>query len=175
MNKVFALILIVISFPFLFIIGILIVLFEQKTPLFYQNRFGKNKSAFQLIKLRTMKNDKVTLIGSILRKTGIDEIPQLINILKGDMNFIGPRPLTQNDVTRLDWDSNHYTIRWEIKPGLTGLAQLSPVCHKKISFFYDKYYVNNQSFILDFKIFVLSTFVLFLGKNRVKKIISNRK
>lgn len=175
MNKVFALILIVISFPFLFIIGILIFLFEQKTPLFYQNRFGKNKSTFQLIKLRTMKNDKITLIGSILRKTGIDEIPQLINILKGDMNFIGPRPLTQNDVTRLDWDSNYYTIRWKIRPGLTGLAQLSPVCHKKISFFYDKYYVNNQSFILDFKIFVLSTFVLLLGKNRVKKIISNRK
>lgn len=174
MNKVISLVFLLIALPFLLVVGCVILLFERKSPLFFQDRLGENKKIFNLIKLRTMKDNKVTFIGSLLRKTGVDEIPQLLNILKGDMNFIGPRPLTQSDVLRLDWTSDYYKIRWESKPGLTGLAQLSPICHKKVSFFLDRYYVTNKSFQLDGKIFIMSFFVLFLGKHRVKKIIAKQ-
>jgi len=174
MNQILSLLFLLIALPFLFIIGFGILITEQKSPLFIQNRIGKNKVIFKLIKIRTMKENKVTFIGSILRKTGIDEIPQLINILKGEMNFIGPRPLTQNDIKRLNWESQFYNLRWNVKPGLTGLAQLSPICHKKVSIFYDFYYVKNKTFILDLKILAISFLVLFIGKQNVKNMISKR-
>ncbi len=121
-----------------------------------------------------MKNGEITFIGSILRKTGIDEIPQLFNILKGDMNFIGPRPLTEFDVKRLQWDSDYYKPRWNVKPGLTGLAQLSPICHKKISYFYDQYYAKNKRLKLDMKILFASILIIFVGKESVKKRINKK-
>ena len=80
-----------------------------------------------------MDNNKITALGNFLRRTGIDEIPQLINILIGDMNFIGPRPLTKQDIIRLEWNTNFHDIRWGIKPGITGLSQLSPICNKRVS------------------------------------------
>ena len=174
MNKIIAFILLILCLPPLCILGLVILVVEQKSPLFIQNRIGKNKVVFKLIKIRTMKNSKVTFIGSILRKTGIDEIPQLINILKGEMNFIGPRPLTQNDIERLGWESEFYFKRWSVNPGLTGLAQLSPICHKKVSIFYDLYYVKNRTIILDFKILFMSLLVIIFGKQNVKNTISKR-
>lgn len=159
----------------MFLISIIIFVIENDTPFFKQIRIGKKKVPFQLIKLRTMKNNQITKIGSILRKTGIDEIPQLLNIIRGEMNFIGPCPLTQADILRLAWETEFYSARWNINPGLTGLAQLSPICHKKISFFHDMYYVKNKSFRLKVSILFLSALVLFVGKRNVKKIVSNRK
>lgn len=174
MNKIISFLLLILCLPFLFILGIAILVLEQKSPLFIQKRIGKNKVVFKLIKIRTMKENKVTFIGSILRKTGIDEIPQLINILKGEMNFVGPRPLTQNDIERLGWESEFYFERWSVNPGLTGLAQLSPICHKKISIFYDLYYVKNRTLNLDFTILFMSFLVLIFGKQTVKNMISKR-
>lgn len=174
MDRFFSFVFLFLTFPFLLIIGCVILLVERKSPLFFQDRIGKNRKVFTLVKLRTMKDNKITVIGAVLRKTGIDEIPQLLNIISGDMNFIGPRPLTQSDVVRLGWESDYYKVRWHSKPGLTGLAQLSPICHKKVSFFLDKYYVINKSFCLDVKIFVMSFLVLFLGKHNVKKMIAKR-
>lgn len=153
------------------IICCLIIVIEFKSPFFYQTRIGKNKEPFTLFKIRTMVNEKVTVIGRILRKTGIDELPQLLNIMKGDLYFVGPRPLTQADIKRLKWDNNFYNYRWQIKPGLTGLAQLSPNCHKKISAFWDAYYVRHHSLSLDIKIFIASALVPLLGKKKVKNII----
>ena len=121
-----------------------------------------------------MKNNKVTFIGNVLRKTGIDELPQLLNIIKGDLNFVGPRPLTQNDITRLNWETKFHQFRWQTKPGLTGLAQLSPVCNKRISLFWDKYYIENQSTILNFRIIVGSVLIPILGKNRVKNMLKSK-
>ena len=136
-NKLVATIVLTSCIPVLLVIGLLIFILEQDQIYFSQNRLGQNKVTFTIYKLRTMKNGKITPFGKILRKTGIDEIPQLINIIKGDIYFIGPRPLTQFDIERLNWTSNFYSKRWRVKPGLTGLAQLSPMCHKKMSWFYD--------------------------------------
>lgn len=174
MNKISAFFLLILVFPFLLLISSVVFLIEQENPFFKQIRIGKNKVPFKLIKLRTMKKNQITSIGSILRKTGIDEIPQLLNIIKGNMNFIGPRPLTQSDILRLGWESDFYNLRWNIKPGLTGLSQLSPICNKKISFFYDKYYVENENFRINISIFFLSFLVPIIGKTRVKSIVSKR-
>lgn len=174
MNRFIALILLLIVLPFLVIVGCFIIIFEQESVFFIQERIGKNKIPFKLIKIRTMQNNQITYIGSILRKTGIDEIPQLINILKGEMNFIGPRPLTKNDIERLGWQTEYYQKRWNVKPGLTGLAQLSPICHKKMSFFFDLYYTKNRRIRLDLGILLMSFLVLFVGKQKVKKIILKR-
>ncbi len=114
------------------------------------------------------------MIGRVLRKTGIDEIPQLINIIKGNITFIGPRPLNQFDVERLEWTTEYHSVRWHIKPGLTGLAQLSPICHKKMTLFWDRYYVAHQSLRLDLKIISASLLTLFIGKGRVKAIIQKK-
>lgn len=169
-----ALVLLVITFPFLFVVMIGIVLIERKSPFFLQERVGKNKQPFTIIKLRTMLNGKITAIGAILRKTGIDELPQLINILKGDMSFVGPRPLTQNDIVRLGWNGSYYQKRWSIRPGIVGLAQLSPVCHKKMSWFYDQLYLKQHSFKLDVKILFAAMLIPFTGKQFVKKSIHGK-
>ena len=143
-------------------------------PFFIQQRIGKNKRPFTIIKFRTMKNDKVTVFGKILRKTGIDELPQLINILKGEMSFVGPRPLTLEDVIRLGWDNIYYDQRWNMKPGIVGLAQLSPICHKKMSWYLDRHYIHRQNFILDLKIITWAVLIPFVGKDQMKKWLHNR-
>ena len=169
--KIIAAFLLLITLPFLVFIALLIYSFERDTILFTQQRLGKDKKYFTLYKIRTMQQNKITSLGNLLRKTGIDEIPQLYNIIIGDINFIGPRPLAQVDVDRLGWNTNYYKKRWTVKPGLTGLAQLSPICHKKMTYFWDNYYVNNKSSFLKLKIIVASGLSLIIGKNKVKKII----
>lgn len=169
-----ALVLLLIALPFLFVVIIAIVLIERKSPFFLQERVGKNKQPFTIIKLRTMSNEEITVIGAILRKTGIDELPQLINILKCDMSFVGPRPLTQHDIDRLGWGGSFYQKRWSVRPGIVGLAQLSPVCHKKMSWFYDQLYLNKHSFILDVKILCAAMLIPFTGKQFVKKSIHGK-
>ena len=130
---------------------------------------------FRIYKLRTMKNGKITLIGQVLRKTGIDEIPQLINVLKLEMSIVGPRPLTKKDIVRLEWDSEFYNKRWNMRPGIVGLAQLSPMCHKKMSWFYDHYYIAQNNFMMDIKIICASAVIPILGKKKVKKWIHKKK
>lgn len=174
MSRLFALILLLTICPLFVIIFLIITLLDGFPTFFIQERLGKNKTVFKVIKFRTMKNEKITKAGKILRKTGFDETPQLINILKGEMVFIGPRPLTKYDVDRLEWNSNYYSNRWNVKPGLTGLAQLSPKCHKKMSFFLDQYYANNKSFLLNLKIISVTFLALFIGKSRAKNIYFNR-
>ncbi len=122
-----------------------------------------------------MKNGEITFLGRVLRRTGIDEIPQFINVLKGDMSIVGPRPLTKSDIIRLGWDSDYHMQRWNLKPGIVGLAQLSPVCHKKMSWFYDKTYILKHNFILDLKIIFSCLAIPFVGKRRVKAWIHTSK
>lgn len=118
-----------------------------------------------------MKNGQVTPLGKILRRTGIDELPQLLNIVFLDMSFVGPRPLTLSDVKRLDWDDDFHASRWTVKPGIVGLAQLSPVCNKKMSWFYDQLYVKHHNLWLDTKIFCASLFIPLLGKKKIQNWI----
>ena len=174
MNRIITSIILIIILPFLILIASIILIIDRRPIIFVQERIGKKKKIFKIYKFRTMDNNKITALGKFLRRTGIDEIPQLINILIGDMNFIGPRPLTKQDVIRLEWNTNFHDIRWDIKPGITGLSQLSPICNKRASFFLDKFYINNHSVILHGKIIFTSVLILFLGKRKGQKLFFKR-
>ncbi|MGV6861172.1 MAG: sugar transferase [Putridiphycobacter sp.] len=167
MNKLVAFFGLVVLIPLLIFVALAILLFDRQSPFFFQKRVGIHKSIFTIYKFQTFKNGQISVLGKVLRKTGVDEIPQLINILKNDINFIGPRPLTSSDIERLGWGSSYYQSRWSVKPGLTGLAQLSPKCHKKMTLFWDNYYAKHQSFKMDVKIITATFFILFFGKNKV--------
>lgn len=170
-----ALLGLILALPVLVIAMILILIFDRQNPIFIQARLGKSKQIFQIIKLRTMKNNQITPLGNILRKTGIDEIPQLLNILFFQMRFVAPRPLIQADIERLGWNDTYHASRWNSRPGITGLAQLSPICHKKMSWFLDQKYIHCQSILLDLKIVFSSVAVLFVGKKKaVQWMHSNR-
>lgn len=160
---------VIIASPVLVLTPLIILVADRQNPFFLQDRLGQSGTVFRIVKLRTMRGGKVTRIGHILRKTGIDEIPQLFNILQLQMSLVGPRPLTLQDVERLGWNTSYHLSRWDLKPGLTGLAQLSPSCHRKMSWFLDCKYIQCQSFFLDLKILTASSLIPFLGK---KKVIS---
>ena len=147
--------------PIFIVILFLILLFDRWPVFFIQSRLGKNLVPFNIIKFRTMKSgiskssedDEIrqTKIGRILRKTSIDELPVLINVLKGEMSLVGPRPLLLKYKDRFN---KHQNRRHEILPGITGLAQIQG--RNEISwskkFDYDIHYVETQSFVMDLKI-----------------------
>lgn len=154
--------LVIIS-PILLLIIILLALANDGKPFFFQKRPGKFGRNFKIVKFKTMTDatdengnllpdaKRLTYIGKIVRKTSIDEIPQLINVLKGDMSIIGPRPLLPEYLALY---SEKQMKRHEVKPGITGWAQVNG--RNAISwtqkFEYDVWYVENQSFMLDLKI-----------------------
>ncbi len=158
--------LIILIIPML-IVGIIIKIDDKGPAIFKQKRIGKNKEFFCLYKFRTMKTDApdlpthlftdpqkhLTRVGKILRKTSIDELPQLVNILKGDMSIIGPRPAlwSQDDLIT---ERDKYGAN-DIRPGLTGLAQISGRDELKIErkAFLDGEYTRNLSFFMDLKCF----------------------
>lgn len=164
--KIIALIFLILYLPLLIFIFLILKIFGKGPAIFKQVRIGKNKQKFTIYKFRTMSNGSVTPFGRLIRKLGLDELPQLINILKGEMSFVGPRPLTQFDIDRLEWNDAKYTLRWSVKPGITGPAQLVTICDKNISMKEDLKYVNNKSLSLDMKIFIKSMFIPLLGKRK---------
>ncbi len=129
-NIILASIGLILLFPFLLFVALFLFLLEKKYPLFIQLRFGKNKRLFAIYKFRTMLDGEITQTGKVLRKTGIDELSQLVNVLLGDMSLVGPRPLLESDIIRLGLTGDYYAKRWKIRPGITGLAQLGSKCHK---------------------------------------------
>jgi len=147
--------------PFFLIITLLCYLFQGKPVFFKQQRPGKNGKIFVIWKFRTMKigNEqddlRMTRLGKILRKTSLDELPQLWNILNGDMSWIGPRPLL---CEYLALYSDEQMKRHLVKPGITGWAQVNGrnVQNWQDRFQLDVYYVENLSILLDIKIILLS-------------------
>ena len=156
---------------------------EDKGPVFYRHqRIGKNRKPFLLIKFRSMKENsekqgpvwakeqdkRITRIGKFLRKTHLDEIPQMLNILKGDISLVGPRPERPEFTEKLEKQIPYYHIRHLIKPGFTGWAQIKfrysrSIMDSKEKFQYDLYYIKNNSLFLDIGI-LLKTFQLFFKK-----------
>ncbi len=168
---IFSLIALMIFLLPVTIIIVAIKSFYDHPIIFYQERVGKNKKAFRILKFQTLINDKPTKLGGILRKTGLDELPQFINVLKGDMSIVGPRALTNFDIERLKWNTPHYSIRWEIKPGITGFAQIFGGQHKRTSWFWDKKYVQSNNLMIDFLIITLSFLMNLFGKTKIRRII----
>ncbi|MEE9361057.1 MAG: sugar transferase [Cellulophaga sp.] len=158
---------IILTLPILLIILFCLFISNNGKPFFFQKRPGKDGVIFDIIKFKTMNDKKditgnllpatgrITKIGSFIRKYSLDEIPQLINVLKGDMSLVGPRPLL---VDYLPVYSKEQNRRHLVKPGITGWAQING--RNTISwtekFKHDVYYVNNLNFLLDLKIILLT-------------------
>ena len=152
---IFAILLIILLSPFLLFIMIVLKIKKIKPIVYSQKRSGKNNSPFIIYKFKTMEGDKsLNVFCHSLRKTGLDELPQIINIIKGEMSFVGPRPWI------LEYSlyfNNKQEKRLDVLPGLTGLAQVSNVKDVFDKINKDCYYVENMSFFLDLKI-ILKTF-----------------
>ena len=169
-NRIIGLLLFILLFPFFFIVSLIIFIDDGFPVLYRQKRIGINNSKFKVFKFRTMKKgipDIPTHLvkdpqqfyirsGPFLRKFSIDEVPQLINIIKGDMVFIGPRPAlhNQDDLVELRTRVGVH----ELMPGVTGWAQVNGRDELSIPLKvqFDEYYLKNRSWFLDFKIVFLS-------------------
>lgn len=154
--------------PLLLVLAGLIKLDDGGDVLFVQWRLGRDKRPFRIFKLRTMRDGAVTRIGRWLRATGLDELPQLANVLLGDMSLIGPRPLTADDVARLRWGDDAHALRWRVRPGIVGLAQLHAGRGRRVSWFFDRRYVTTRGVGRDAAILLLSAAIGVLGKRRVR-------
>ena len=153
--------------PVFVLVTIGLFLANDGKPFFFQLRPGKDGKIFKIIKFKTMTDkkdengnllpdaDRLTKIGSFVRKTSLDEIPQLLNVIKGDMALVGPRPLLPQ---YLELYNDFQRRRNEVKPGITGWAQVNgrnSISWEK-KFEYDVWYVDNVSFLLDIKILIMT-------------------
>ena len=171
--------LIILS-PVFIVIIIILSISNKWNPFFFQLRPGKNEKIFKLVKFKTMNDkrdengnslsdaDRLTKIGNFIRKTSLDEIPQLINVLKGDMSLVGPRPLL---IQYLPLYNQKQKRRHNVKPGITGLAQVNGrnAISWEQKFEYDVQYVDRLSFILDVKILFLTVFKVFKSEGISQK------
>lgn len=171
---------IVITLPLILLFAILIRIDSPGSPFYVQQRVGKNGKCFRLIKLRSMRMDaekdgekwaevndpRITKIGAFIRKTRIDELPQLFSVLKGDMSIIGPRPERPSFTEQFSKEIDGFSNRLLVKPGLTGLAQVNGgydiTPREKLT--YDLQYINNVTFSLEMKILVKTIKVVLTGE-----------
>lgn len=169
--------LIVLAIP-MAVIAIIIMATDGRPVVFRQDRVGLGNKTFKIRKFRSMKvgtknvatkdlansDDCITPIGKVLRKTSLDELPQLINILEGTMSFVGPRPLIpeEENIRRMREEKNVYSVR----PGVTGLAQINgrDLVGEKKKVEWDAEYVQNHNMLMDIKILFKTVAVVFSGK-----------
>src|SRR3954469_25259639 len=152
----------------------LAILLNDGAPiLFRQPRLGRRRRSFEIVKFRSMRDGRVTRVGAVLRSTGLDELPQFLNILRGDLSAVGPRPVTEEDARRFGWLAPHASSRWELSPGLTGLAQLAARSPAE-SLALDRCYARRQSLALDCRIVMMSFVVNVLGKSRARRLMFGR-
>ncbi|HNL74506.1 MAG TPA: sugar transferase [Leptospiraceae bacterium] len=157
--------------PLMILIAVCIYLEDKGSIFFLQERIGLREIPFMVIKFRTMRDGKVTYVGNILRKTGLDELAQLFNILIGDMNIVGPRPLTRYDIDRLGWNQYKFTKRFSVKPGLTGLAQIYGGRGARISKVFEFSYLKLSSLSLDLRIIFVTFFMNAFGKKKIRNYL----
>jgi exopolysaccharide biosynthesis polyprenyl glycosylphosphotransferase len=186
MDISFSLVVLILLCPIFALVALLIKIDSSGPVFFKQKRVGKNGRIFTIYKFRTMikdaermtgpvwagkKDSRITRIGGLLRKLRIDEFPQLINVLNGDMTLVGPRPERPYFVDRLKREYPLYTRRLKVKPGITGWAQVkgkydTTIADVKEKLDYDLYYIENMSIRLDFRIlfFTIYTILRFKGQ-----------
>ena len=176
LDRILAILFLIGTSPLLAIIAFLLWIQNTGSPFFSQTRPGKHGKLFTIYKLKTMRdtrddsgnllpdNLRMTPLGKIIRKLSLDELPQLWNILKGDMSFVGPRPLLPE---YLPLYSKEQEKRHEVKPGITGWAQVNGrnAISWKQKFEYDLWYIQHQSFILDIKILGMTLTKVFMTKD----------
>jgi sugar transferase (PEP-CTERM system associated) len=186
-NAVMASVLFIITWPVMLITIVLMKLDEGlRAPIFYlQERVGADGEPFNIIKFRSMRLDaekfgaqmaseddpRITKIGNYLRKYRIDELPQIYNVICGDMGFVGPRPERPEFVQKLIKNTPYYNERHNVKPGLTGWAQLNypygaTEADSLEKLKYDLYYIKHRSFLLDLLILIRTVEVVLFGKGR---------
>jgi putative colanic acid biosynthesis UDP-glucose lipid carrier transferase len=186
----FSLLVMLLVFPWLFPIIALLIIIDSKGGLFFiQERNGLNNKIFRCYKFRTMvvnkdadfiaarENDhRITRIGNFLRISGLDELPQLINVLAGDMSVVGPRPHMVNDNVRFEKMAEHYNSRNLVKPGITGLAQVKGYKGNatddqsiRIRTILDLKYVSKRNFFLDIQIIAATVKMMFVEVGKMGK------
>jgi sugar transferase (PEP-CTERM system associated) len=184
-HRIVALIGALCSLPIALVTGVLIKLDSRGPILYKQERVGKNGSTFTVMKFRSMRtdaekagpvwaslnDDRTTRVGKIIRKLRIDEIPQFWNILRGDMDFVGPRPERPHFVSQLAEEIPYYEQRHLIAPGLTGWAQIkypygASIEDARQKLQYDLYYIKNQSLMLDAIILFETVKIILFGRGR---------
>lgn len=176
LNFILALVGVVVLLPIFIVVALVLLIINQENPFFLQWRVGLNGKLFKIIKFKTMNNKKddeenllpdeerLTKIGSFIRKYSLDELPQLFNVLKGEMSLIGPRPLLP---FYMDLYNDFQRRRNEVKPGITGWAQVNGrnnIPWQK-RFELDVWYVDNVSFGLDIKILFLTIIKVLTSEN----------
>jgi Sugar transferases involved in lipopolysaccharide synthesis len=168
----------IVGIPLFLLVAILIKI-DSSGPIFFtQYRLGKDAAIFKMYKFRTMTDKKrsvdheilkgdseVTCVGKYLRRFKIDELPQLINVLIGDLSIVGPRPCMPELQAKFDENGK---VRTKVRPGLTGLSQINGNIYLGWAdrWVYDKYYVDNISLALDFRIIFKTFFVIFKGEDK---------
>ncbi|PEZ86243.1 UDP-phosphate N-acetylgalactosaminyl-1-phosphate transferase [Bacillus cereus] len=179
LDIMFSLIGLLVLGPVILMFSILIMLESPGAPFYLQERLGLRGKKFRVIKLRSMRNDaekngakwaekndpRITKIGVFIRKTRIDELPQLFNILKGDMSLVGPRPERPMFTEKFEQEIPGFKKRLKVKPGLTGWAQVNGGYEitPKEKLDLDVYYIKNASISLDFKIIIRTVKVVITG------------
>lgn len=162
-----------IAAPVLVLVTIALSVANKGRPFFFQIRPGKNGKLFKIIKFKTMTDEKnhegqllpdaqrLTAVGSFVRKTSLDEVPQLLNVLKGDMSLVGPRPLLPE---YLPLYNAAQARRHEVRPGITGWAQVNGrnAISWEQKFAYDVWYADHQTFVLDVRILLLTVKKVFV-------------
>ena len=179
---IFSLAGLVIASPFMILIALAIKLYDGGPVFYKQPRLTKDKQIFMILKFRSMKmdsevkgaqlakkeDDRITPVGKLIRRIHFDELPQIFNILKGDMSLVGPRPERPLFVEKFKEEIPRYMIKHQVRPGLTGWAQVNGYrgdtsITKRIE--HDLYYIENWSLGFDFKIMFLTIFKGFINKN----------
>lgn len=175
-DKVFALVALVVLSPIILFIGVLLFFDLKAWPIFVQKRPGYQQKIFSIYKFKTMRDTtdeqgallpdfkRVTSLGKLIRQLSIDELPQLINVLKGQMSFVGPRPLLPEYLPLYTEEQNK---RHQVKPGITGWAQVNGrnALSWQEKFKLDIYYRENQSLVLDLKILIKTVGKVILPKD----------
>ncbi len=136
--------------------------------LFVQERVGRGRRPFSILKLRTMRGGEITRVGRWLRATGLDETAQFLNVLRGDMSIVGPRPLTRDDVERLGWSGPEHDARFAVRPGITGLAQVLGGRSARHTRALDALYARRAGAALDLSLIAVSFAMNLAGKRRVR-------